>query len=47
MATKKAAEITVPELHDETDGTDEPDEHGLTPRQLKILGVIKAALHHQ
>ena len=30
MATKKAAEITVPELHDETDGTDEPDEHGLT-----------------
>ena len=41
MATKKAAEITVPELHDETDGTDEPDEHGLTPRQLKILGVIK------
>ena len=47
MATKKAAEITVPELHDETDGTDEPDEHGLTPRQLKILGVIKAALHDQ
>ena len=47
MATKKAAEITVPELHDETDGTDEPDEHGLTPRQLKILGVIKAALHNQ
>ena len=47
MATKKAAEITVPELHDEADGTDEPDEHGLTPRQLKILGVIKAALHDQ
>jgi repressor LexA len=47
MATKKAAEITVPELHDETYGTDEPDEHGLTPRQLKILGVIKAALHDQ
>jgi repressor LexA len=47
MATKKAAEITIPELHDETDGTDEPDEHGLTPRQLKILAVIKAALHDQ
>jgi repressor LexA len=47
MATKKAAEITVPELHDETSETDEPDEHGLTPRQLKILGVIKAALHDQ
>ena len=44
MATKKAAEITVPELHDETDDL---DEHGLTPRQLKILGVIKAALHDQ
>lgn len=28
MATKKAAEITVPELHDETDDL---DEHGLTP----------------
>ena len=47
MATKKAAEITVPELHDETSETDEPNEHGLTPRQLKILGVIKAALHDQ
>ena len=47
MATKKAAEITVPELHDEADGTDEPDEHGLTPRQLKILAVIKSALHDQ
>ena len=44
MATKKAAEITVPELHDETDDL---DEHGLTPRQLKILAVIKAALHDQ
>ena len=44
MATKKAAEITVPEPHDETDDL---DEHGLTPRQLKILGVIKAALHDQ
>ena len=44
MATKKAAEITVPELHEETDDL---DEHGLTPRQLKILGVIKAALHDQ
>ena len=44
MATKKAAEITVPELHDETEDL---DEHGLTPRQLKILGVIKAALHDQ
>lgn len=44
MATKKAAEITVPELHDETDDL---DEDGLTPRQLKILGVIKAALHDQ
>ena len=44
MATKKAAEITAPELHDETDDL---DEHGLTPRQLKILGVIKAALHDQ
>ncbi len=41
MATKKAAEITIPELHDE------PDENGLTHRQLKILAVIKSALHDQ
>ena len=47
MATKKAAEITIPDLNDGTDGTDEPDEHGLTPRQLKILAVIKSALHDQ
>jgi repressor LexA len=47
MATKKAAEITVAELHDEPDETDELDQHGLTPRQLKILGVIKSALHDQ
>jgi repressor LexA len=47
MAYKKAAEITIPDLNDGTDGTDEPDEHGLTPRQLKILAVIKSALHDQ
>ena len=50
MATKKAAEITLPQLsesHDEPDDTDELDQHGLTPRQLKILGVIKSALHDQ
>ena len=41
MATKKAAEITIPELHDE------PDENGLTHRQLKIRAVIKSALHDQ
>ena len=44
MATKKAAEITAPELHDIHE---EPDENGLTPRQIKILGVIKSALHDQ
>ena len=42
MATKKAAEITVPEL---PESHEEPDENGLTPRQIKILGVIKSALH--
>jgi len=41
MATKKELETTVPELHEE------PDENGLTPRQLKILAVIKSALHDQ